>query len=254
MIGFFPLRSVGTQPADVVTNTQPAGLFFRTVTDGAGSLAQQNSTLGPDGIIYSGSTLGKGQSNVSTQLTVSESSWWSLRGEGATTSTEISTFVRDLSDGSVWGVLNQDSSLNVDEQVYLRAGQSYELAIWVRNGNGSLEASFSEGEGFLAGDYNGDGFVSQGDLDLVLLNWGSSAAPDGWLAVDQFDGGDEGGLMSQNELDGVLLNWGSGTPADIVASVPEPTLGVSLVVLACGCAGRRSSAGTARVADADVPV
>ena len=71
----------------------------------------------------------------------------------------------------------------------------------------------------LLGDYNGDGFVSQADLDLVLLNWGDSTVPAGWVAVDQFDGVQ----VSQNELDGVLLNWGNGTPpAPAIGAVPEP--------------------------------
>ena len=70
---------------------------------------------------------------------------------------------------------------------------------------------------FLAGDYDGNGFVSQSDLDLVLLNWGATTLPDGWIASDQFDGQQ----ISQNELDGVLLNWGSGqSPPSFV--VPEP--------------------------------
>lgn len=69
----------------------------------------------------------------------------------------------------------------------------------------------------LVGDYNADGFVSQADLDLVLLNWGDSVVPAEWIATDQFDGVQ----VSQNELDGVLLNWGSGTPPN--AAIPEPT-------------------------------
>lgn len=71
----------------------------------------------------------------------------------------------------------------------------------------------------LTGDYNADGFVSQSDLDLVLLNWGEAVVPAEWIAADQFDG-----LVSQNELDGVLLNWGIGTPPSLNA-IPEPTAG-----------------------------
>ena len=80
-----------------------------------------------------------------------------------------------------------------------------------------------DGEVFIDGDYNGDGFVSQADLDLVLLNWGAAVVPAEWLATDQFDGVQ----VSQNELDGVLLNWGSGTPPAGVSAIPEPaTLGL----------------------------
>ena len=92
--------------------------------------------------------------------------------------------------------------------------------------------------GFIAGDYNGDGFVSQADLDLVLLNWGDGVIPPEWVAADQFDGDQ----VSQNELDGVLLNWGSGTPpAPSAGVVPEPT---ALALMGCGavlaCRRRRA--------------
>lgn len=71
------------------------------------------------------------------------------------------------------------------------------------------------------GDYSGDGFVSQADLDLVLLNWGDTVLPAGF-DPDAVSGGNSfDNLMSQNELDGVLLNWGNGAPSD--AAIPEPT-------------------------------
>lgn len=78
----------------------------------------------------------------------------------------------------------------------------------------------------LEGDYNGDGFVSQADLDLVLLNWGQDSSADipaGWIN-DLPDS-----AISQNELDGVLLNWGSGSGASSV--VPEPTTAAGLMLL-----------------------
>lgn len=86
--------------------------------------------------------------------------------------------------------------------------------------------------GFLDGDYDGSGFVSQADLDLVLLNWGDSVVPAEWVATQQFDGQ----LVSQNELDGVLLNWGSGQPPT-AAVLPEPsTAGLLLAALGMGAA------------------
>ena len=57
-----------------------------------------------------------------------------------------------------------------------------------------------------AGDYNGNGVVEQGDLDLVLLNWGYSISNPpaiGW-ANDL-----PTGAIDQGELDRVLLNWGA---------------------------------------------
>ena len=56
------------------------------------------------------------------------------------------------------------------------------------------------------GDYNASGQVEQGDLDLVLLNWGEphDPAPDGWT-----NDLPTAPAINQDELDGVLLNWGN---------------------------------------------
>jgi len=94
--------------------------------------------------------------------------------------------------------------------------------------------------GFIDGDYNGDGFVSQADLDLVLLNWGDATLPVGWAAADQFDNVQ----VSQNELDGVLLNWGDGTPPAVTA-VPEPASIALLAGLPLLLTGRRRRVGVA---------
>ncbi|MEM7626719.1 MAG: PEP-CTERM sorting domain-containing protein [Planctomycetota bacterium] len=88
----------------------------------------------------------------------------------------------------------------------------------------------------LEGDYNGDGFVGQGDLDLVLLNFGATMLPPGFVEGAIPGGGPFDGLIGQNELDGVLLNFGNGTPP--VVAVPEPTTAAALAVLA-GLLGRR---------------
>ncbi|MEM7625467.1 MAG: hypothetical protein AAF333_07560 [Planctomycetota bacterium] len=95
----------------------------------------------------------------------------------------------------------------------------------------NFTVDFGGGPAPLTGDYDGNGFVGQSDLDLVLLNWGDSVIPPEWVAGDQFDGG----LIGQNELDGVLLNWGDSVPPTVTA-VPEPasfgllTAGTAFVV------------------------
>ena len=75
---------------------------------------------------------------------------------------------------------------------------------------------FSIGDFSLAGDYNGNGQVEQGDLDLVLLNWGSDTVPAEWTNEPPT------GAVDQEELDAVLLNWGSGAPLGAASGVPEP--------------------------------
>ena len=60
-------------------------------------------------------------------------------------------------------------------------------------------------ESALAGDLDGDGFVGQGDLDIVLDNWGMSPPADPRADPS----GDES--VGQADLDIVLDGWGEGT-------------------------------------------
>ena len=91
--------------------------------------------------------------------------------------------------------------------------------------------------GVIEGDYDSSGFVSQGDLDLVLLSWGDTVAPPGFNEDALPGGGPFDGLMSQNELDGVLLNWGNGTPP--IGAVPEPTTFIMATLAAVALVSRR---------------
>ncbi len=90
----------------------------------------------------------------------------------------------------------------------------------------------------LAGDFNDSGLVEQGDLDVVLQNWGSSASQfAGW--VNQLPDG----LVDQNELDAVLLNWGGssgggGGGGGFFTFVPEPGSAAALAIVGL-VAGRR---------------
>ena len=72
------------------------------------------------------------------------------------------------------------------------------------------------------GDFNGDEFVGQADLDLVLLNFGDGVLPAGFDPNAVPGGGGFDGQISQNELDSVLLNFGGGQQAGVTA-VPEPS-------------------------------
>jgi len=82
-----------------------------------------------------------------------------------------------------------------------------------------------------AGDYNGNGQIEQGDLDLVLQNWGATASQ---TATGLYGHGP--GQISQASLDAVLQHWGTATAPDFSGSaVPEPAalalLGIGGVAL-----------------------
>ncbi len=96
--------------------------------------------------------------------------------------------------------------------------------------NGKLDAQSSSWYGpFLlvesagiTGDFNASGQVEQGDLDLVLQNWGldtsGAGIPSGWTNDNT-----DLGQIEQTELDRVLQNWGSTSAPDFSGSaVPEP--------------------------------
>jgi hypothetical protein len=78
------------------------------------------------------------------------------------------------------------------------------------------------------GDYDNNGVVDQGDLDLVLLNWGADAVtpPQGWVSELP------SGKIDQDELDGVLLNWGAGI--HLTSPVPEPGA-ARMLIAGCLC-------------------
>ncbi len=81
----------------------------------------------------------------------------------------------------------------------------------------------------LLGDLNGDGFVGQDDLNVVLGAWGQTVTPGNMQLGDP--SGD--GFVGQDDLNPVLGNWGQGVPLAAHA-IPEPQ-SVILVVGALLC-------------------
>lgn len=77
---------------------------------------------------------------------------------------------------------------------------------------------------WLPGDFDDDGVVAQGDLNLVLNNWG---------AGDVVWNGRDVALtpaVDQDELNLVLNNWGSNSAPNVDGfAVPEPTAAVALL-------------------------
>ncbi|MEM9751929.1 MAG: SGNH/GDSL hydrolase family protein [Planctomycetota bacterium] len=86
------------------------------------------------------------------------------------------------------------------------------------------------------GDYDASGSVEQGDLNLVLNNWGLdtelAGVPDGWFL------GLPNGAIDQEELNAVLNNWGGPTAPDLTA-LPEPTAAAALLGLLAAVRRRR---------------
>ncbi len=95
-----------------------------------------------------------------------------------------------------------------------------------------FDASLSEAvAALLAGDYNNSGSVEQGDLDLVLNNWGGPRTAGFVANADGFATSN----VDQEELDRVLNNWGSSSgPSFAGSAVPEP--GVAVLAAAAGLA------------------
>jgi uncharacterized membrane protein len=89
------------------------------------------------------------------------------------------------------------------------------------DGNVIVGEQWLSESGILDGDFNDNFSVEQGDLDLVLLNWGEDGTtpPDGWTKDLP------SGNIDQAELDGVLLNWGESGP-NIDATIWDPVNGL----------------------------
>ncbi|MEM9752023.1 MAG: hypothetical protein AAF916_01410 [Planctomycetota bacterium] len=87
----------------------------------------------------------------------------------------------------------------------------------------------------LAGDYNGSGSVEQGDLNLVLNDWGGPR-PGDWANAD----GLTSPSVDQEELNLVLNNWGaSSAPSFAGSTIPEPTGLLTLGLFASAALRRR---------------
>ncbi|MEM7576295.1 MAG: glycoside hydrolase TIM-barrel-like domain-containing protein [Planctomycetota bacterium] len=126
------------------------------------------------------------------------------------------------SNGSIW---NMDDDLPANQPNNVAATQ------WL--------ADFVSNPAFeFSGDYNGDGFVGQSDLNLVLLNWGLDTDTRGVPRAWRNDAPQ--GVIGQAELNGVLMNWGSPTaPSFMTESIPEPSLTGLLLAGAFGANQRR---------------
>ena len=262
VVGDVTLASTGT----VTTSGGGVTTFFDDVHFDAGSLVtttqgsqtvafgQVTGTINTDGdglwIIANGGTLLPGNSpglgTFGGDLTISEAAAVEIELAGLMRGTE-----HDALD--ILGALQLDGTLNVLllDGFTPEAGSSFDIFNF-----GSLAGSFDainlptltnglewdtsslylDGTltvvtSLIVGDFDGSGAVGQGDLNLVLLNWGSTASPAGFDASALSTGGPFDGNMSQNELNDVLLNWGNTAEASGGSAVPEPA---TLALIAVG--------------------
>ena len=79
----------------------------------------------------------------------------------------------------------------------------------------------------IAGDLDGDGFVGNDDLQLVLGNFNTSVP---MLAFSQGDANGDA-FVGIDDLNAVLNNWNNGTPPSVSATIPEPS---ALALLSLG--------------------
>ncbi|MEM1097769.1 MAG: hypothetical protein AAGH92_03155 [Planctomycetota bacterium] len=89
------------------------------------------------------------------------------------------------------------------------------------------------------GDFDASGQVAQGDLNLVLNNWGGPRG--NWSNAQGF----ANTQVDQEELNAVLNNWGSSTAPSFASNpgvVPEPGLAVAGLVGLVGVRRRRMDA------------
>ncbi|MEM9752521.1 MAG: SpoIID/LytB domain-containing protein [Planctomycetota bacterium] len=202
------------QPAEPIANLQfnatgSVGFYARTTTDGVSvSLAVDDGGIG-----VAASNLG-GDRGVAQEL-IADGQWhryewfieeagfweaWNDGGDGELTSDRVSLdSIQFFGDGEVTNFVD----VYIDE------------VFWDPN------AVFVA----LAGDYNGNGQVEQGDLNLVLNNWGATAGN----VADEWRFGLPVGVVDQAELNGVLNNWGATqAPSFAGFTVPEPAAALGL--------------------------
>lgn len=217
----------GVSSQEIFIDGDEAGWFLRHLAGTAGGAA---SPSGNQELIAQGSIgfwLRTLDEDLTVRLAVDDVEGTAERGtlKDVVADGQWHLYEWGLEDDSQWeGWVNGNGQINgqtitLDSIQFFGSGDATVYLDKVAfNPFGSLDLSFGPS---LVGDFNADGFVSQADLDLVLLNWGDGVVPAGFDEAALTSGGPFDGLISQNELDAVLLHWGDGTPS-AASAIPEP--------------------------------
>jgi hypothetical protein len=110
---------------------------------------------------------------------------------------------------------------NMLDPIPLSSTQAAISALEFGSNGGDFAQSYVDGAAppSLVGDLNGDGFVGQDDLNIILGAWGQNVDPPG----DPLTGDPSNdGFVGQDDLNFVLGGWGQGTPQGGISAVPEP--------------------------------
>ena len=219
-----PVALPAADPTPITVTTGPGpstGLRSgQTLTlSGDGTLPQDFAAVNA-ALNIEGGTVGDGLEVAGTDLTISGGAFGSVSVyAGSTLHLTGTQFFADGTD--ITGTLTPGTAQTIATPFSISAvladGSVFEIEPFGLLGPqpGYLDPSVAVSlTRLLLGDYNGDGFVSQADLDLVLLNWGDGVLPGGFDPAAIPGSGPFDGLVSQNELDGVLLNWGRRHPAE----------------------------------------
>jgi hypothetical protein len=135
---------------------------------------------------------------------------------------DISNFIIPVGGSNILfghGDINGGSSINA---------QAFELLFTLVD---NVQVEVATDVDVIPGDYDDSGAVGQGDLNLVLQNWGYTPppAPAGWINEQPADGV----IIGQSNLNGVLQNWGNTSLVASASVVPEPG---SMLMVALGLA------------------
>ncbi|MEM1445987.1 MAG: choice-of-anchor tandem repeat NxxGxxAF-containing protein [Planctomycetota bacterium] len=139
------------------------------------------------------------------------------------TVSSLSVIEQDRFDGNESGFLNDSGQIAFR---YELSNTFAGIALW--------SPAFSG----LPGDFDGNNQVEQGDLNLVLSNWGSARG--NWENAEGFVTAN----VDQEELNRVLNNWGNSSVAPNLsgfAAVPEPALAGAVGLAVLGLRRRNTS-------------